>query len=303
MGSRSLRIPLPTKKFSSGRKGSAVGTHSDEQEVVAVLGVRGFGLPTARRLGSGRRLLLGDIDPQILADASETLTAGGYDVSSRALDISDRHSVTSFAGRAAELGRLRAMVLTAGLTGNAAPPERILAVNMIGTNHVIDAFFPLARPGAVAVIMSSSAARMIRIDPAAERVLATADGPELLDCARGIADFATGPGAYRIAKRANQLRVEAAAVAWGRKGARIVTISPGIMATPMSEFERQAGSPIDQTVARVPLRRIGTAEEIAAATEWLVSDEAGYITGTDLLVDGGMTSLFAWGDAAQSSTD
>ena len=92
-------------------------------------------------------------------------------------------------------------------------------------------------------------------------------------------------------------------MAWGRKGARIVTISPGIMATPMSEFERQVGLPIDETVARVPLNRIGTPEEIAAATEWLVSEEPRYITGTDLRVDGGMTSLFNWGNTAQSAAD
>lgn len=272
----------------------------DKLDVVAVVGVRGFGLPTAQRLGRGRRLLLGDIDSEILAHATETLTASGYDVSSALLDVSDRNGVIDFAEEANRLGRLRAMVLTAGLTGNAAPPERILAVNMMGTNHVIDAFLPLARAGTVAVIISSSAARMIRINQVAERILATADGPELLDCARSLPEFATGPGAYRIAKRANQLRVEAAAPAWGRRGARIVSVSPGIMATAMVQLERTAGSPIDETVARVPLGRIGTAEDIASATEWLVSEDARYVTGTDLLVDGGMVSAINWDESASS---
>ena len=263
-------------------------------EVVAIIGTRGFGLPCARRLGCGRRLLLGDVSPQILETTSGMLRQEGYDVTSCPIDVSDRDSVRAFAAQVAPLGRLKTLVLTAGLSPHMAPAERILAVNMLGTIEVMDTFLPLAEAGTVAVIIASSAAYMAPVPREVEHDLAVAAPEKLLACVRGVTGSDTGLGAYWLAKRSNQLRVQAQAPIWGRRGARIVTVSPGLISTAMVDFERKAGSPIDHAVANTPAGRIGVPDDIAAAVEWLASPAASYITGTDLLVDGGMTSALTW---------
>ena len=263
-------------------------------EVVVIIGVRGFGLPCARRLGCGRHLLIGDINPQVLESAATSLTREGYDVTSSLIDVADVASVGNFAAKAAEMGQLRTLVVTAGISPHMATAERILAVNMLGPIAILDAFQPLVVKGTVAVIIASSAAYMAPVPADVERALALASPSELLQKVRTVPGADTGLGAYWLAKRSNQLRAEVLAPTWGKRGARIVTVSPGLTSTAMVEFEREAGSPIDEAVANTPAGRIGTPEDIAAAIGWLAGPEASYITGTDLLVDGGMTSALRW---------
>ena len=265
-------------------------------EIVAVIGTRGFGLPCARRLGGGRRLLIGDVSPEILENAAATLTAEGYDVSTCLIDVAERDSVRAFASKAAELGPLKTFVVTAGLSPHMASPERIFAVNMLGPIEILDAFQPLAVEGTVGVVIASNAAYMAPIPAEVERDLALAAPPALLESVRKVPGADTGLGAYWLAKRSNQLRVEVLAPVWGKLGARLVTVSPGLISTAMVTFERQAGSPIDEGIAGTPAGRIGVPEDIAAAVAWLAGPEASYITGTDLLIDGGMTSSLRWTD-------
>lgn len=263
-------------------------------EVVAIIGTRGFGLPCARRLGIGRRLLIGDVSPETLERAAATLSAEGYDVSSCLIDVAKRDSVRAFVAKVAELGQLKTWVLTAGLSPHMASPERILAVNMLGPIEVLESFEPLAVRGTVGVIIASNAAYMAPIPAEVERDLALASPDALLESVRKVPGADTGLGAYWLAKRSNQLRVEVLAPMWGKRGARLVTVSPGLISTEMVAFERKAGSPIDDAIASTPAGRIGVPEDIAAAVAWLAGPEASYITGTDLLVDGGMTSALAW---------
>ncbi len=264
------------------------------KEVVAIIGTRGFGLPCARRLGGARRLLIGDVSPEILDTAATTLTAEGYDVSTCLIDVSKRDSVRAFAAEAAELGSLKTFVVTAGLSPHMASPERILAVNMLGPIEILEAFQPLAVKGTVGVIIASNAAYMAPIPPEVDRDLALAAPPALLESVRKVPGADTGLGAYWLAKRSNQLRVEVLAPIWGKLGARLVSVSPGLISTAMVAFERKSGSPVDEAVAGTPMGRIGVPEDIAAAVAWLAGPEASYITGTDLLVDGGMTSALTW---------
>ena len=264
------------------------------EDVVAIIGVRGFGLPCARRLGRGRRLLIGDVSGEILRVAEAELTGEGYDVTSCRIDVAEPDSVRAFAERVPGLGRLNSMVLTAGVSPRMAPPERIFAINMLGVIQVMDAFLPLAQPGTVAVLIASSAAYMAPVPAEVERELALAPPELLMDAVRGVAGADTSLGAYWLAKRCNQLRIKAAAPVWGRRGARIVTVSPGLISTAMVAFEREAGAPVDEAIASTAAGRIGVPEDIAAAVEWLVGPEASYITGTDLLIDGGMTSAVRW---------
>lgn len=263
-------------------------------EVVVIIGLRGLGIACARRLGAGRTLVLGDVDPVTLSSVAETLAAEGYKVVAQQIDVTDAASVDGFAAETARAGRLHSLVLAAGLSPHMGTPEKIFAVNMLGTIRVLDAFLPIAEKGTVAVVIASNAGYLAPIPVSTECKLAL-DPPETLMAAVSeVKGWDNGLGAYWLSKRANQVRVEAAAPVWAERGARIVSVSPGIIATPMSAFERHAGSQISEAIANTPAARVGLPEDIASAVAWLVGPEASFVTGTDFLVDGGMTSALKW---------
>jgi len=273
-------------------------------EVVAILGARGFGLPCARRLGKARQILLGDISPDILASTADILIREGYRVETSVVDVSDKASVASYAAKASSLGRLVSVVHTAGISPRMGSPERIFAVNLVGTMNVMDAFLPHAVPGTVCVVISSNAANYAPVPTELERLMALGEPDAIVAEASKVPGAETGLGAYWLAKRCNQLRVQSAAPAWGARGARIVSVSPGMMSTEMIHYEREQGAPVDEAVSRLPLGRIGHPDEIAIAVEWLCSHDAAFITGTDLLVDGGQVSGIRWaGTMGEDPTD
>jgi len=266
--------------------------------LAVVIGVRGFGINCARRLGRARRLLIGDFDAAVLKAKASELAADGYDVDSSLIDVSDPASVEAFADRASGLGNLDCLLNTAGLTPRMADAERILDVNMLGTIRVMDAFLPLVGNGSVGIFIASNAAYYTPVPTEVERAFAVAPASELIAIAKRVEGWETGMGAYWLAKRCNQLRVQALAPAWGMRGGRILSVSPGIIATPGIAFERNAGSPVDDAIAAQPIRRLGLSEEIATCVEWLASRDAAYVTGTDLLIDGGMVAALRWGNLA-----
>ncbi|GAB2939381.1 SDR family oxidoreductase [Streptomyces mayteni] len=273
----------------------------DPAEVLVVTGAGGMGMAVARRLGSGRTLLLADASPDRLALAVEALAAEGYTVRGVPTDVGDRASVESLAGAAADEGPVTAVVHTAGVspaTGPATDPaELVLRVNLLGTALVIDAFAGVARRGTSLVCVSSMAGHYAALDADTERALATAPTDTLLDIpavrAVGADDAAA---AYVLSKRANQLRVQAAALPWNLLGARINTISPGVVSTPMAraEAESAAGEAMTRMLKECGADRAGTPAEIAEAAAFLTGQGAGYVTGTDLLVDGGQTGWLRW---------
>ncbi|HWS48200.1 MAG TPA: SDR family oxidoreductase, partial [Acidimicrobiia bacterium] len=218
--------------------------------------------------------------------------AAGHDVHAVRTDVSSADDVATLAATAAGLGAIRAVVHTAGVSPVQATPEQIVAVDVIGTARVLDAFAPLVRPGTVAVCIASMAGTMTPVDAAALHLLATTPTDALHTLA--MLDPATmEPGtAYGLAKRANQARVEAASVVWGRRGGRVVSISPGIIATPMGHAELAGpfGDVMRSMLDLSGCRRLGTPDDIAAAVEFLVSPAASFITGIDLLVDGGVVA-------------
>jgi NAD(P)-dependent dehydrogenase (short-subunit alcohol dehydrogenase family) len=260
-------------------------------EVVVVTGIGGMGIACARRLGAGRALVIADFDGDKLARETETLAADGFAVTPIQVDVSDRTSVAGLASGAGALGTLRTVVHTAGLSPTQASTERILDVDLLGTDHVLDAFAGLVTDGTVAVCIASMAGYLGGLEPALEVALATIDTDELLS-AIGPLDGVDSGQAYCIAKRANHLRVERAAAVWGKRGGRVVSISPGIISTPMGRLELEEGHR-EQMQAQLDMSavpRIGTAEDIAAAVEWLASPAASFVTGCDLRVDGGVTA-------------
>jgi NAD(P)-dependent dehydrogenase (short-subunit alcohol dehydrogenase family) len=177
-----------------------------------------------------------------------------------------------------------------------ATPAEIVAIDVVGTARVLDAYEPYVEPGTVAVCIASMAGTMTPMDGQALELLATTPTDRLsalalLDPARLDAG-----SAYGIAKRANQARVEAASVVWGRRGGRVVSVSPGVVATPMGRAELAGpfGDVMRAMVEASGTGRIGTADDIAAVVEFLVSPGASFISGTDVLVDGGVVAAMRY---------
>lgn len=254
-------------------------------DVIIITGMGGMGTAIARRIGAGQHLMLTDINKSHLETVAEQLRREGFSVDTQVLDVADPAAVAAFAQAAAAKGFVRALVHTAGVSPLMADAARVYAVDLTGTANVIDAFDAHVGDGSVCVLIASMAGQVIPAEPELERQLAEAPSAELINI---IGDrFADNSEmAYALAKRGNQLRAEQTAVAWGPRGARIVSISPGLTATALGELELQKPH-IREFLDNTPLRRIGTTQDIAAAVEWLISPAASYITGCDLLIDGG----------------
>lgn len=206
-------------------------------------------------------------------------------------DVSDPTQVTALAERVASLGTFRGLVHAAGISQSMDDQRRILEVNLVGTQLLVNAFEPLVVPGSAAVCFASTAAHQLgRFVTAEQRsVLADPLAPDFLDRAAALSP--DSGIAYGLSKVGVQFAVRRAAAVWGRLGGRINSLSPGIIDTPMGQFELEHYEVMHTMVERSPVQRMGEPREIAAAVSFLISDAASFITGTDLLVDGGLISL------------
>ena len=261
-------------------------------DVVVVTGAGGMGLAVARRLGSGRTVILADARPEALDRALGALRDEGYAAQGVVTDVADARAVTELAGVAAAEGALAAVVHTAGVSAATSTVERILAVDLAGTAHVIEAFTAVATRGTSMVCVASMAGHYATLRPEDEQALATIPAAELLSL-EVLASVADDPiAAYILAKRGNQVRVQAAALAWNRLGARINTVSPGVVATAMarSEAESASGDHMMAMLDACGAGRTGTPAEIAEVVAFLTGPSALYITGTDILIDGGQAA-------------
>lgn len=259
-------------------------------EVLTVIGVGGMGQAISRRLGSGKTVLLADNNADALASVAESLAADGHRVETRGVDVSSPDSVHGLAEHAAALGDVAQLAHTAGLAPAQASAEAILAVDLLGVALVLQEFGAVIAPGGAGVVIASMAGHMVpALTAEQEHALAHSPPGELLrlDFISRITEPAL---AYPIAKQANHIRVRAASAQWGRRGARINSISPGIISTPMGhqELTSRVGDGMRAMIAMSGTGRIGTPDEIAAATAFLLGPGATFITGTDLLVDGGV---------------
>jgi NAD(P)-dependent dehydrogenase (short-subunit alcohol dehydrogenase family) len=268
-------------------------------EVLAIIGVGGMGVAVARRMGAGRVIVLGDVNTAQVDSVAGQLADDGHHVVTGRVDVTSRESVTEFARLAASCGRVSSVVHTAGLSPQQAAAEVVLAVDLLGVALTLEVFGDIIEPGGAGVVISSMAGHFLPPIPQdVERQLATIPADELLGLpACGPAAITSSEAAYPFAKRANQLRVAAAASQWGRRGARINSISPGVIATAMGrrELAGPSGDSMRAMVDGSGVRRLGTPDDIAAATEFLLSPAAGFITGIDLLVDGGVVAAVRTG--------
>jgi meso-butanediol dehydrogenase / (S,S)-butanediol dehydrogenase / diacetyl reductase len=268
-------------------------------DVLAIIGVGGMGVAVARRMGAGRAIVLGDVNTAQVEGVASQLTDDGHHVVTGHVDVTSRDSVTEFARLATSSGRVSSVVHTAGLSPQQASVEVVLAVDLLGVALTLEVFGEVIAPGGAGVVISSMAGHFQPPIPQdVERQLASVPADELLGLpACGPAAITSSEAAYPFAKRANQLRVAAAASPWGLRRARINSISPGVIATAMGrrELAGPSGDSMRAMVNASGVRRFGTPDDIAAAAEFLLSPAAGFITGADLLVDGGVVAAVRTG--------
>jgi NAD(P)-dependent dehydrogenase (short-subunit alcohol dehydrogenase family) len=273
-----------------------------ERAVAVVVGVGGMGLAIARRLGPSRHLVLADVAATLLDTVATTLTGEGHLVTPVVTDVSDADAVAGLAASASALGPVRVIVHTAGLSPVQASAEAIVKVDLLGVAYTLEEFAAVVAPGGAGVVIASMAGHLgPTIGPEEEAQLARTPARELAALPALEASRHPDPGlAYAYAKRANHLRVRAASVAWGRRGARLNSISPGIISTSMGQAELQGatGSFMQNMMEGSGTGRIGTPDDIAAAVEFLVGPAASFITGTDLLVDGGVIGAMTTGQVS-----
>jgi NAD(P)-dependent dehydrogenase (short-subunit alcohol dehydrogenase family) len=271
-------------------------------EVVVVIGPGQIGQAIARRVGFGKHVLVADKLQENANAAAEVVGNAGYDVSVATVDVSSREDVDALVQTATGLGRVTGLIHAAGVSPSQASVTTILRVDMYGTALVLDAFGNvMERNGSGVVIASQSGHRLPPLSVEQNKALATTPVEDLLSLPFLQADQVTDTlHAYQISKRGNSLRVAAEAVRWGKRGARINTISPGIIMTPLAKDELTGprGEGYRRMIALSPAGRAGTPDEVAAVAALLMGPDGGFITGSDFLMDGGVTAAYWYGDLA-----
>lgn len=271
---------------------------NETKEVIALLGAGSMGTAIVRRIAAGRKILLGDISEKNLQKVSHDFMYSGYDVETMIVNALEKDSIEAFAQKAASLGDVKYFIDTAGASPNQAKPEHILALDMVGTGYAVDAFGKVMAKGGAGLIVSSQTGYMYPIPYETELEILNTPTGQLMDLPiiRETAMQRSGI-AYMIAKRVNQLQAQrAAATTWKARRARINTISPGVIVTPLAYDEfAAAGEGYQKMVDASAAERCGTSDEIAEAGAFLLGEHAGFITGTDLLIDGGVIASIRTG--------
>ncbi len=270
-----------------------------EKDVLLLTGAGQIGLAIARRMGYGKRILVGDKNPDNAEAAARLLTGAGFDARPMTMDLSDRASIRRFLAAGQALGPVKMLVNAAGVSPSQAPIEAILKVDLYGTAALLEDAGQIIAPGGCGVTISSqSGRRMPQLTAEEDALLAETPADDLLSLPllqpEHIRDTLH---AYQMAKRCNEKRVMAEAVKWGARGARINSISPGIIVTPLAidEFNGPRGGFYKNMFAKCPAGRPGTADEVANVAELLMSEKGAFITGADFLIDGGATASYFYG--------
>ena len=269
------------------------------QDVLILTGAGQIGMAIARRMGYGKKIVVGDKKPENAEDIARIMNNAGFDAIPVEMDLSSRASILSLIAEARKYGEISMLVNAAGVSPSQASIETILKVDLYGTAVLLEEVGKVIKEGGVGVTISSqSGHRMPALTASEDEQLACTPTEELLSLdilqPRNIRDTLH---AYQMAKRCNVKRVMAEAVKWGERDARINSISPGIVVTPLAldEFNGPRGDFYKNMFAKCPAGRPGTADEIANVAELLMSDRGAFITGADFLIDGGATASYFYG--------
>ncbi len=270
--------------------------------VIVVIGAGQIGQAIARRVGVGKHIVLADMRAENANAAEEVLANAGYEVSVATVDASSRDVVHTLVETAMRIGDISGLIHAAGVSPSQAEPATILKVDLYGTALVLEEFGNvIARGGAGIVIASQSGHRLPPLTVEQNKALATTPVEELLSLPFLQPDQVKDSlHAYQLAKRGNSLRVMAEAVRWGKRGARINTISPGIIITPLArdELTGPRGEGYRRMIEVSAAGRAGTPDEVGTVAALLMGPDGGFITGSDILMDGGVTAAYWYGDLA-----
>lgn len=272
------------------------------RSVTVVIGAGSIGQAIARRVSAGKHVLLADLRLENAEAAATVLLDAGFEVTTAVVDVSSRESVQALVKLATTIGEVCAVTHAAGVSPSQAPVSTILRVDLYGTALVLEVFGNvIAEGGSAVVIASQSGHRLPALTPEQNKALATTPVEELLALPMLQADQVSDPlHAYQISKRGNSLRVMAEAVRWGKRGARVNTISPGIIFTPLArdELSGPRGEGYQRMINLCAAGRGGTPDEVGSVAALLMGPEGTFITGSDFLMDGGVTAAYWYGDLA-----
>ena len=272
------------------------------KSVIVVIGSGQIGQAIARRVGAGKHVMLGDMRPDNADAAAKVLGNAGYEVSVATVDASSRESVRALVEAAMHIGEVTGLIHAAGVSPTQASPLMILKVDLYGTALVLEEFGNIIAPGGAGVVIASqSGHRLPPLTVEQNKALAMTPVEELLGLRFLQPDQVTDSlHAYQISKRGNSLRVMAEAVRWGKRGARVNTISPGIIITPLAKDELTGprGEGYRRMIEVSASGRAGTPDEVANVGALLMGPDGGFITGSDILMDGGVTAAYWYGELA-----
>jgi len=276
------------------------------KNVIVVIGAGSIGQAIARRVSVGKHLLLADLRQQNADAAAEVLSAAGFEVTTATVDVSSRESVHGLVGKAASIGTVTGVIHAAGVSPSQASPDTILKVDLYGTALVLEEFGTvIAHGGTGVVIASQSGHRLPSLTPEQNKALATTPVEELLALPMLQPDqIRDSLHAYQLSKRGNSLRVMAEAVRWGKRGARVNTISPGIIFTPLAkdELTGSRGDGYRRMIELSAAGRGGTPDEVGSVAALLMGPDGTFITGSDFLMDGVVTASYWFGELAPTET-
>jgi NAD(P)-dependent dehydrogenase (short-subunit alcohol dehydrogenase family) len=271
-------------------------------KVNVVIGPGSIGQAIARRVSAGKHVLLADLRQANADAAAKTLSEAGFEVTTMAVDVSSRTSVDALIEKATSLGEVHGLIHAAGVSPSQASPEAILRVDLYGTALVLEEFGNvIAEGGAGVVVASQSGHRLPPLSTEQNTALASTPVEQLLQLPMLQPERVTDSlHAYQLSKRGNSLRVMAEAVRWGRRGARVNTISPGIIMTPLAKDELTGprGAGYRRMIEACAAKRAGTPDEVGTVAALLMGSDGAFITGSDFLMDGGVTAAYWFGELA-----
>ncbi|HCJ14910.1 MAG TPA: short-chain dehydrogenase [Erysipelotrichaceae bacterium] len=269
------------------------------KDVMIVTGAGQISMAIGRRMGYGMKIVMGDKNLKNSEAIAKVMNEAGFDVVPFEMDLSSRESIQEMIHVAQEFGDIKMLVNGAGVSPSQASIETILKVDLYGTAVLLEEVGKVIKKGGVGVTISSQSGwRMPALSQEEDEQLATTPTEALLQLPilqeENIRDTLH---AYQLAKRCNEKRVMAQSVEWGKRGARINDIAPGIIVTPLAldEFHGPRGEFYKNMFAKCPAGRPGTADEVANVAELLMSDKGAFITGSTFLIDGGATASYFYG--------
>lgn len=268
----------------------------DAMQLAVVVGAGGMGAAVARALAADYRILLVDIDEERSAAVADEMREAGAHIDTAQCDVTSPGAAMALADRVEREGGMRVLAHVAGLSPTMGNFDSIIRVNLVGPALVSDALLPHAVPGAAAILISSLGAHLCGLDDSILNLLRNgASSPDLPDdLRRSVGDERADSNlAYQLSKFGLIMLARRRAGDWGARGARILSLSPGMIATPMGAKEFAENAAKRRLFDLSPQKREGTMEEIADVVAFLASDKASFLSGTDILVDGGVAGALS----------